>query len=287
MLVKSPWIALILVTVLLLVPLPVIPLAHNWDNLAHVIENTAHPVAFCWLTMRLLRIRRAGVRGESYLLAVSLAMALALATEYVQSTVGRDASWEDVRNDIIGTLLALALQARRDLSASSQSSWRALATTCAALLLLLAILPLASTIASYTWRWEAFPVLWESDSFFAKRLSHWKTDEYPGFVLDEPAENWSGYSTLQVKVRSLTQSGTELRIRVHDRRHNQEIGDRYNATFTLLDGEQRVVNISLDTIRRAPLTREMDLSAIRGIIIFQDGGPGSPHFDVSEIRLVR
>lgn len=285
---RSLWIVALVVAALLLLPLPLDPLARNWFALTSTIENAGHPLVFWWLTALLLPVVRRQLSNvaSAYGATLVLAIAFGLGTEYVQSLVGRDASWEDARNDVLGAMFALALQARRDLRPPGHGRWRPVAAVAAVVLFALCTYPLAWTIGAYVGRWSAFPVIWSSDYVLARRFSYWKQDAYPGLVIDEPARDWRGFTALQVKVRSLRNTGTEIRVRVHDQQHNQEFLDRYDKAFELPDARERTLTIQLDAIRHGPANRELDLSAVRGIIIFQEGSRESPRFVVDEIRLV-
>jgi hypothetical protein len=286
---KYPWIGVALVVTLLLVPLPLGPLLLRWHALTNTLENAGHPLVFWWLTAHLLPVVRSKVSpaASAYALALALAVAFGLATEYVQSLVGRDASWDDARHDALGAMLALALQARRDLRASEHQRWRPLATGVAASLAAIAAFPLAWTFTAYAGRWAQFPVIWSADSVLAQRFSYWKQDAFPGLVIDEPARDWRGYAALEIQVHSLRSTGTEIRIRVHDAMHNQQFLDRYDRAFVLPDSRDRTLTIPLELIRHGPATRELDLSAVRGIAIFQEEPREAPRFSVGQIRLVR
>jgi VanZ family protein len=286
---KHPLIAVALVTLLLLVPLPLGSLARNWFALTNTIENFAHPLMFWWLTAHLFPAVRTRCPSNltAYGLTLALSVGLGLALEYFQSLVGRDASWEDARNDAVGTLLALALQARRDPGCAGARPWRPVATLAAIALAVMAAFPMMWTTAAYIGRWVNFPVIWSADSRLAHRFSYWKQDAFPGLVIDEPARDWRGYTALQVKVQSLRSNGTEIRIRVHDQQHNQEFLDRYDQAFVLPDSRERTLTIPLAAIQHGPAARHLDLSAVRGLIIFQEGAREPPRFAVGEIRLVR
>ena len=282
-------IVVFVVAVLLLVPLPLGAMARNWYALTNTVENAGHPLVFWWLTAHLLPVvrRRLSPATLAYAATFALAMAFGVASEYGQSLVGRDESWEDVRSDAIGALFALALQARRDLRESGHRPWRPVATIVAVALAAVAAFPVVWTTAAYIGRWSDFPVIWSPDSVLARRFSYWKQDAYPGLVIDEPTRDWRGYTALQVKARSLRPTGTEIRIRVHDQQHNQEFLDRYDRAFVLPDARERTLTIPLDAIQHGPAARQLDLSAVRGIVIFQEGAREPPRFAVDEIRLVR
>jgi hypothetical protein len=279
---------LALVTVLLLVPLPLDPLMRNWFALTSTAENFAHPLAFWWLTAQLYPVVRNRIQPASlaYAMTLLLAVVFGAAMEFFQSLVGRDASWSDVRSDALGAMFALALQMRNDASSSGHAPWRISATVIAASLAVAATFPLAWTCTAYVLRWQAFPTLWSPDALFAKRFSYWEQDDFPGLVIHEPVRDWRGYSALQVTIRSLRDSGTEVRIRVHDQRHNFEFLDRFDRAFALTDGRERKLRIPLQDIARAPADRALDITAVQGVIIFQEGRQDAPEFAVSDVSLV-
>jgi hypothetical protein len=76
-------------------------------------------------------------------------------------------------------------------------------------------------------------------------------------------------------------------VRVHDRLHNLAHDDRYNRTFELPARSSQTLRIPLEEIRLAPQGRQMDMTAIRGIIVFQSAADEPPRFSVREIRLGR
>jgi VanZ family protein len=277
------------VAALLLVPLPLETLARQWFTLTNTIENAAHPLLFWWCTTQCLPVvrRRVATTWLAYSLTLALMAILGIGSEFLQSLVGRDSSWEDVGNDTIGAMLALALQARKDAKGGGRALLRPMATLAAVALIVAAAFPVAWTVSAYVRRWAVFPVIWSSNSVIERRLSFWKQDAYPGLVIDEPARDWRGYSALQVRIRALRSSGTSIRIRVHDQRHNRDILDRYDHAFVLADSSEHVLSIPLQAIQHGPAARELDMSAIRGLIIFQEDGWEPPRFSVGEIRLVR
>ena len=58
-----------------------------------------------------------------------------------------------------------------------------------------------------------------------------------------------------------------LTLRVHDAAHDQRYEDRYNVRLVVQPGVNRFT-IPIDDILHAPDTRAMDLSRIRGIVVF-------------------
>ncbi len=155
----------------------------------------------------------------------------------------------------------------------------------AALLALFALLPLALTLVAYAVRSASSPLLWSDESRMLHRFSRWKLDRCPGLVIDEPLRDWRAFEALQIKVRRECPDFSRIIVRVHDRQHDQRFGDRYNASFELADDAEHTLKIPLVRIRDAPAERQMDMGAIRGIVVFQDGGERLC-FHVHEVRLV-
>ena len=277
---------LLIVFGLLLAPLPLGPLVGRWPALAHTLENSAHPLLFWWLAAVLLRSFRVGLPSAviRYIVTFLACLVLALGTEYLQSLLGRDSSWEDARNDMLGALFALLLGASRESAGRPRA--RAWAACGAVVVAAVAAFPLAWICAAYAWRATAFPVLWQSDAPLARPFSYWKQDAYPGLVLDEPARDWRGYSSLELRLRSRSAEGTRVNLRVHDVAHNHQFSDRYNAGFDLKGSGEQTLRIPLERIQRGPATRELDLSAIRGLVVFQEYGNEPPRFVLQDIRLV-
>jgi hypothetical protein len=92
---------------------------------------------------------------------------------------------------------------------------------------------------------------------------------------------------LTVELRNLRDVASRVTIRVHDRQHNLAHDDRYSQAFELPPRSAQALRIPLDHIRLAPRGRQMDMTAIRGLILYQDAPNRLPDFSVSEIRLER
>lgn len=107
---------------------------------------------------------------------------------------------------------------------------------------------------------------------------------YPGITIDEPYPDWRGHEALVFTVASDLDAPLALSLRVHDARHDNRYRDRFNTQFTVARGA-RTIRIPLDRVRRAPDRREMDLSRIRGVVIFASGLPQPTHFFIGPMRL--
>lgn len=280
--------ALAVVTTLLLVPLPLDQAMRRWPAMVSTLENFAHPIVFAWLANVVFSFLRPRIKSRlaPYALTLALTTSFGLGTEYLQSLVGRDASWVDAGNDVLGTLFALLMMARKDLPGAGRRLLRCGINTGAVVVVVAAAFPLLWITAAYAWRAYAWPVLWRSDAVLMRRLAHWQGGEYPGLVIEEPRGDWRGYSQLWVTARSLRPSGVQITLRVHDHGHNQQYLDRYNEDFVLPGDSQLTLKVPLERIRLAPEKRDMDMGAITGIIIFQETGFQPARFEVTEVLLV-
>jgi VanZ family protein len=283
--------ALPLATVLLLVPLPVREAARHWPALLEELENAAHPFLFAALTWVLFRSLRRGLPRLgllAYPATFVMSVGFGLATEATQAFTGRDASWIDVGNDVLGTLFALLLIARVEIRRSRPGNAvpRLLALLAAAVATF-SMLPLGWTLAAYVHRAAASPVLWQPDSPLFNRFSHWQRGQFPGLVLQEPLSDWRSFTALEIDVRNASNERLEVTVRVHDLTHNQQYLDRFNQVFNFDPRASRTLRIPMERIRKGPETRQMDLAAIRGVAVFQEIANQPPRFTVQEIRLVR
>lgn len=283
----GPWLLALLIAVALLLPTPIQIQHSRWPALLRELQDLGHPLAFgllAHLTLCRLRARNVGRPPEPYLLVLIGTAAFGLVTEAAQSMTGRDPSWADVCNDLLGAGIAMLLHAREEVTSKVTRHALALASGSLALL---AATPLVVTIGAYIYRDATQPVLWRDGSALLNRFSHWQQGRYPGLVLDEPTPDWQSWHFLEVDIENLRSVSSTVVVRVHDRTHSHDFRDRYNEAFLLPAGSRQTLRIPLERIKDAPESRAMDLTAIRGVILFSPGGDTAGSFLVHEIRLAR
>jgi hypothetical protein len=234
-------------------------------------------------------------------LAFTLAVSLGGITEILQLfQPGRDASFWHFLRDVAGAgsfLLVGATVRWKDRFAGPirSAARRRVAWAAAALMVGLAGLNLAATIAAYGERDLAYPTLFAPDGPWWERQfvethdsvltpgarpAHLAipSDEplarldlepgrYPGIVFDEPYPDWRGARTLILTFVSDLDRPIRLTIRVDDAHHDNRYDDRFNRGLVVRPGFNRIA-IPLDDIRRAPDRREMDMRHIRHVILF-------------------
>jgi VanZ family protein len=230
-----------------------------------------------------------------YLGAFVIAGALGALTEIAQIPVGRDASWMDLRSDMLGAGGFLGLFTAFD----ARLRRRAIITICAVAgtgLLAIHSVPLATAVNAYVHRERAFPVLADFkqriDPYFIK--SQWAaldlmplpkpwaarpgelamrvtfaTGPWPGVDFPEPSPDWSGYRTLALDITNPAATELMLRLRVHDVYHDNRVEDRFNRTLQIPPMTRTVLRIPIADIQSAPQTRSMDLRQIADYLLFR------------------
>lgn len=286
---------LLLIVVLTWVELP-------WHTrLAEALENAGHvplfgilALVFLWTLPHRLAARFPGRRAR-YALVLVLTAALAVLTEGIQALFARDPSLADILRDMAGAAAFLGLHSVR---AVPGAGWgRRIRFGIALGLLGAAFLPVLVWTAGYAARDLRFPVLLDSGSSLSRMFLDfedatmtaipapigWPDPQpsrvgrlvlqpapHPGMVLREPVADWSGYNDLQVEVFVPDPAPLEITIRIDDRAHNGEYQDRYNQSFRLVPGPNRI-RIPLARVRSAPRDRALDLQAIARVFLFAAG----------------
>lgn len=268
------------------------------------LHDFAHgPIFGCVAVLALIAFRRKVSfatlpAAAQYAIALAAAVGLGFLTELAQIPVGRDASWLDARNDVLGALAFLALFTLFDPQIREQASvWK----KAAALMLGAASLgyiaqPLILVAGQYYERHKAFPVIadftGESDPDFIWRTRvllkstplpaalsasqaeragrvRFLPQEYAGVNFHEPWPDWRNFSTLAIEAANPTEQTLALVVRVHDVHHNNEFEDRFNKRVTLPANTREVFRFPLADIKQAPQGRLMDLQRIAGVVVFR------------------
>ena len=286
---------LLLIAVLTWVELP-------WDTrLAEALENAGHvplfgilALVFLWALPRRLAVRFPAWPAR-YALVLTFCAAVAFLTEGLQALVGRDASLADILRDMAGAAGFLGLHSVHSVPKAGWARWiRIGAALC---LLGAAFWPVFVCIAGYAARELRFPVLLEGGSPLSRQFLDfedaamtaapaprgWPAPRpdrvgrlvlnpglYPGMALREPVHDWSAYDVLEAEVFVPAPAPIEVTLRIDDRAHNGEYHDRYNQTFRLAPGLNRI-RVPLARVRGAPRDRALDLKAVTQVFLFADG----------------
>ncbi|MCX6835993.1 MAG: hypothetical protein NTW07_12875 [candidate division Zixibacteria bacterium] len=234
---------------------------------------------------------------KRYVFAGVTALFLGIALELLQNLRGSDAQLSDVLRDAAGIVSFLCIAAilnRSRPAAIANRRARLPIMIVAVLIFLTAFISVASWTHAYLHRNAAFPTLASFDTEVGCRFlsvedaridrvpcsSAWNPARYDTvgqitffpapystFILDEPYSDWTGYSFLEISLFSPLSDSLRLTVRVHDKQHNEEFSDRFNATYRIAPGASRIT-VPLDSVAVAPATRPMDMSAIAGVAMF-------------------
>ena len=271
-----------------------------------VLQNGCHAPAFAvlsWiaLTLPARHIRTPPARAA---LTIGAMLLIGVATEGIQSLIGRDAELEDIINDVIGSLGAVSIWLYLQYRARTESHariWRVGTLLIALGTAAFWLTPLAQCAHAYWMRQTQFPVLAQfrssADMAFITssgtdtRIVAAPRDEtrgselalqttlepgpWPGITLAEPVGDWRGYHTLALDIGNPGSQALPLTFRVNDRAHRGVTDDRFNLDLVLPPGTRRTIRIALADIGRSPRTRRMDMSHIAQLILFHGGAaPG-------------
>ena len=288
------------------------------------INNFAHLPLFGIVGLVLLHLLRMMVAAtlwspiRQYLVAMLGVLGLALLTEALQSlSATRHPEWSDVLHDLGGALCGLGVFLTYDpWLTGSLARWRqfprnAIVRGWVFVVVGIALVPTMGWAYAYWDRAQRFPSILQFSSSWELKFvkasnsaiqvveppQGWRKSaedqvgkvefypqKYPGIRIEEPYPDWRGLTSFQLDVFSELQNPQSVVIRIDDAHHNNDYTDRFNQAFTIVPGLNHI-EIPLERIRQAPLVREMDLSALKSIIIFAVNPPKAFSLYVDNFRL--
>ena len=274
--------------------------------------NALHAPAFAALTLVLLRsFLKSMSRNKAILTAAVACLAVGLASEVLQVWGSRDADILDLINDGIGVATGIGLwwvlwaKGRP----AGHEGFR--------LVVLLLVPLLALTLAPAAWygyaavsQQRAMPKLlsfdkkWEMPLYRASFDARLELEEapdnwpisasrvikiiatgshYPGITI-QPTANWEDYETLKFYAASASNLPARLTISIYDDDTNRDYTNRFNYSFSI-GSDPRLITIPLSDVKSAPKTREMNMRAIKEIVIFISNANGSEVVLLDDLRL--
>jgi Complex I intermediate-associated protein 30 (CIA30) len=269
------------------------------------MQNGCHAPAFAALSLIAVTLLRVGgvpsnVLGQSLTIVIAMLLTGA-ATEGVQSLFGRDAEFDDVVSDVVGTLGAMGIWLYLQWRHSSVRMGRIAALFVCAAAVTYWLDPFAECARAYWNRYAQFPVLAQfhskSDLYF---VSSSGTDTrvvgtalqatlasgpWPGFTFSEPMADWRKYRVLNLDVGNPGSRELPLILRVNDRAHRGDSDDRFNLDFSLGPHARTTIRVPLEDIARSPRGRKMDMSQISQLIVFRNGGAPGQVLQLHEVWL--
>lgn len=296
-------IALLLLGLLSLLLLPVPAPTFLWK----AVNNFGHVPLFGLVAILLLGLSRMLHASSGwpnirhYGIALLGVLVLALLTEALQSlNVSRQASSSDVFHDLLGAICGLGLFLTYDTHLSGGwVQWRAFPRNVflrlsVVLVLGVTLFPIFEWAYAYWDRGNRFPSILQFSSDwevrFVKTLGSelqvvvpplaWKkltgdmvgqvvfqTKKYPRIRIEEPHPNWEGYSHFQLDIFSELPTRQPIVIQIADQYPQNGYSGEFKKTLTIFPGLNEI-QISLDEIRLGLVGREIDLSTIKGIMLF-------------------
>ena len=241
--------------------------------------------------------RKNGNKIYAYVITIIVLTVVGSGIELVQSILGRDAELLDIVRDVAGILVSLSGYAIFDPHLNSPTSRQKtkIVLACVSLIIaVIALMPAATLSFEYYSRYQCFPVVVDfssncgsyfvsthhADITIEKNPQGWRAQhtgpvakvtlhraQYPGIEIVEPPPDWSQYRQLNIELYSEQVQPFFMSLRINDEKHNNELQDRFNGKIRVNPGDNKI-QISLDQIKMAPKGREMNMHAIKGMIIF-------------------
>lgn len=249
-----------------------------------------------------------------YALAGIGAILIGIATEIIQSYVGRDAELADVYRDALGAFAFLCVamtfdnRLRWDFRTGHFARWAV--RLAAPLLIVLVFGPAIKWGVSYAYRDMQMPVVGSFNSKVMRQFmrtagcklevtqppEQWYgmkervgqltfyPGTYPGILFRELSPNWSAYDSLIFEIYSELEDTVSVELRVNDRHHNEKYSDRFNQVLKIRPGINHV-GIPLEKVREAPASRSMDMTDMGTIVLFAYKTTDTFSLYLSDLRL--
>ncbi len=119
--------------------------------------------------------------------------------------------------------------------------------------------------------WRCQTLLSLSDNYFAHGKKSLKIQmfpsPYPGFYPALSHKNWAGYESFSFNVYNPSCETIELTLRIDDKKESFKYSDRYNKTFKISPGNNKLM-IALDDLKTSISQRPMNLECINRFMVF-------------------
>ncbi|MFQ5543063.1 MAG: VanZ family protein [Nitrospiria bacterium] len=239
---------------------------------------------------------------------VGLTLFFGISIEWTQMKFNRTAGVDDVKKDLIGSLIALSFS-----PAGINVRPRGLLQTFKLVVLLwlsFEVLPFAKALTDEAYAWKQFPVLsnfetplemdrWWGNSrrtidheiVFEGTSSmkvHLNTAKYSGVQLGYFSGNWNQASFLHFSIYNPSQHPLKIECNLRDDVHAQNgspYEDRFNTSLTLFQGWNHF-NIPIEKIANAPKNRRMNLQKMKRLSLFAVKLPEGKTIYIDDVRLV-
>lgn len=270
------------ISLLLAVTIFIVNFLPNHGIVLPEVINSSHALVFFLANLFLLTLLLGIHHSSKHIIIISaFSVSIGILIELIQPYFGRDRSLIDVIYDVVGVgfsilFFSVNIYSKRSLMVC--------------FFLIVSAFPLfkywlwwqvnhSSDILTFERIWE--PLTYTSDqdvhleilkidddsSTKVGKLTLGSQPTYPGLNLDHPRLDWSSFSTLHWELKSLNDTPFTMNLRIHDIDHNNEYEDRFNYRFEVKTGLNKY-RLTLNDIKHAPRSREMDLTKIRNMKFF-------------------
>jgi hypothetical protein len=285
------------------------------------IHNTGHTPLFGFLSLLILGLlfvfweERVKHRLTFYIVAFIITIALGLGLEIYQIPGPGDADIFDFIRDVAGasSFLLFFMAIDHAYLTLRERNWkirRILISVTALLILAAAFTPLVLWSAAYIERNHKFPVILNSEYILESKFiscrnavfnsvpapSAWTGKKghvgkikfgngaYPSISLNEIYGDWRNFEMLKISIFSTRTDTININMRIDDTHYNQEIRDRFNRIIGVKPGINEIV-IELNDVRKAPSSRQMDMSEIKKIMLFGSKAEAGDSIYIDDFRL--
>ncbi len=107
---------------------------------------------------------------------------------------------------------------------------------------------------------------------------------YPGFSPVLETKDWKDYEYLSFDIYNPETTEIKIVVRIDDREDSPDYDDRYNHSFTLMPGLNRI-NLPLRELVTSGTNRKLDPGNIQGLVIFMVNPPEKVTIFMDYLRL--
>ncbi|MBD3178120.1 MAG: hypothetical protein GF417_00190, partial [Candidatus Latescibacteria bacterium] len=244
-----------------------------------------------------------------WIVALAAAVVLGLATEVIQSFIGREFDRIDILRDLAGALVGLLLLT--GVHGGGSKLQKAAGHILIGIILLIVSVPLFLSMADELVAARQFPLLsgfetpleidrWRCDGSISvsgvvsrtgrsSLRAELTTRRYSRITMRYSLGDWRGYSSLTFSIYNPDSTELEVICRIHDQEH-EELGSPYADRFhrrVKLERGWNDIRIPVEEIREAPAGRDIDLQSIDQLSFFSVSLPETRYIYLDDIRLLK
>ena len=246
---------------------------------------------------------------SQWVLVISFSVLLAVTTEVIQLFAGRQFDLLDIFRDLSGSVIGMLLLGKEGID--SRKTGNALKNIAITILVIITSYMFFLSLADEYIAARQFPVLasfetpleinrWQADgkiciSDNVRRSGNsslkieFTTKRYSAVTIRYSLGKWEECDSLRFSFFNPDTVNFKVSCRIHDnehKEHNNAYSDRFNCYYVLENG-WNIFAISLNDLRNAPSTREMNLNEIEQISFFSTSLPAARVVYLDDIVLFK